>query len=164
MKSILFAIPLALAICVSPCLAQETETSSDTQDFAKMAKLLHGNWAGDADKTAEEIKAMEDPGMEEAMIDMVLEQVKLIQITFQDGTFMVMINDQEMTGTWEVTGAEEKDGKQAVMIHVAPDEEAAGEEKNFEIHIMGDTHMKMIDLDMEGPPLVMQRKDEDSDD
>ena len=161
MKSSLFVIPLALALCVSVCYGQ------DTGDFADAAKLLHGQWAGDVDKTAEAIKAMEDSGMNEAMMEMMLEQVKAIELEFSDGKFQVLIGGQEMSGTWEVKGVEEKDGNQAVTIHVMPADESTGEEKNFEIHVMGDTHMKMIDLDMPGPPLVMQRKaeeDEESDD
>ncbi|MGI9518035.1 MAG: hypothetical protein ACR2NP_13360 [Pirellulaceae bacterium] len=158
MKSNLFAIPLALAICVSACYGQETETSSDTQDFAKEAKMLHGAWAGDSEKTAEEIKDME--GMDEAMVDMVIERVKLINVHFHDGTFAVEIAGEEMKGTWEVTAAEEKDDMQTIKIHVMPDEDSVGEEKHFEIHCMGETHIKMIDQDG-GPPIVLKRADEE---
>ena len=155
----LLAIPLALAICVSTGFAQESNADND-QDFAKAASLLHGDWTGDAEKTAEAIKDMEDMELDESMMEMILEQVKAIKIQFADGTFEVAIAGQEMAGEWEVTGAKEKDGKQAVMIHVSPNEESQGEEKNFKIHMLGDTHMKMIDMDEGGPPIVLKRESE----
>ena len=41
---------------------------------------------------------------------------------------------------------------------MVPDENSDGhEEKNFEIHFVGKTHIKMIDLNESGPPIVLKR-------
>ena len=165
MRSIqLFVVPLAVAIFVSASFAQDTDTKADKKDFAKAAKMLHGVWSGDAEKTAEAIKEMDDLEMDEAMVGMILERVGLIEVDFQDGTFNVMIDEQEMSGDWKVTAVEKDDKSPALKIHVMPAEDSEGEEKNFKIHFLGKTHIKMIDLDDGGPPIVLARKvDKDKD-
>ena len=159
MRSIqLFAVPLALAFCVSTSYAQETDTKTD---FTKVAKMLHGEWAGDAEMTAEEIKKMDDENVE-AMKDMILEQVGSMEVIFKDGTYDVAMAGMELAGTWKVTDAAKKDDTQVVNIHTVPEEGTQGEEKNFEIHFVGDKHIKMIDSDG-GPPIVLARKEKEKD-
>ena len=164
MKSIqLLAIPLALAICVSTSLGQETENKDD-KILAKAGKMLHGTWTGDADKTAEEIKKMEDLDLDESMMEMILEQVVTIEANFKDGTYEVVIGDREMSGDWKVKKVKRKDKTRILTAFFAPDEDSEGEDKNFEIHFMGKTHMKMIDLDDGGPPIVLKRQVKDKND
>lgn len=150
-------ILLTLAMGVSIGYGQESDIGGDKEDFVHVAKMLHGVWAGDADMTAAEIEKMEDSELEEDMIEMMLERVKSVEIEFQDGTFNVLIGDQQMTGAWKVTAAEEKEGTQSLTIQVMPDD-SEGVDKRFEIHFMSKKHMKMVDLDEEGPPFVMARK------
>lgn len=159
MKSIQFflAVPLAVAICVSTNFAQETKTKGDSKkDFAKAAKMLHGVWICDTDKTVKEIEK-QDLDMEDSMIEMMLERIKTIKMNLTDGEFDVQIGDQEMIGEWEVKKVKRKDKKRVLTVHFAPDDEE-GEDKNFEIQLMGKTHMKMVDIDQDGPPIVMKRK------
>ena len=160
MKSVqLFVVPLVLAMFVSTGFAQETETRSE-QDFSKQAKMLHGEWQGDKEKTAEAIKGME--GLDDAMMEMILAQVKEITVNFGDGTYNVTIGPMEMAGKWKVTADESKDDDHKIKIFCEPNEDVQGQEdKNFEIHFMGDTHVKMTDLDDGGPPIVLVRKTDD---
>ncbi|MGI9516898.1 MAG: hypothetical protein ACR2NP_07640 [Pirellulaceae bacterium] len=153
----LSAIPLALMIGVSVSFAQETETGNDQEEFAEVAKMLHGVWAGDADETAEEIKKMEDAGLDEDTIESLLDRVRSIELEFKDGTFAVLIGDQTMSGEWSVTAAAEKDDIQTLTIRIMP-EDAEGVQKNFEVWLTTGSQIKMIDLDEEGPPFVMGRK------
>lgn len=153
----LSAIPFALMIGVSASFAQETDTRSDQEEFAEVAKMLHGVWAGDADKTAEEIKKMEDAELDEGTIESLLDRVRSIELEFQEGTFSVLIGDQTMSGEWTVTAAAEKDDIQTLTIGIMPDG-AEGVQKNFEVWLTSETEIKMIDLDEEGPPFVMGRK------
>lgn len=158
MKSIqLLSIPLVVAICVSTTFGQETKKQDDKKDLAKAGTYLHGVWNGDADKTAEEIKKMKDLDLSEDMIKGMLEQVGSIEVEFEDGKFSVAFGDQEMAGEWEVTKMKKKEKTWIIEIKTVTDEDSGGEEKNFEIHFLGKTHMKMVDLDDQGPPIVMKK-------
>jgi hypothetical protein len=164
MKSVyLFAVPWMLAICVSAVYGQDTTTTEDDAAMAKAAKMLHGVWAGDREKTRDEMKKAEDLELDEDMIEMMLEQIDSIKCEFKDGRFDVSFGDVEISGEWKVTKVKQEDDATVLTIHTSPDDDSEHEEKNFDVHFIGKTHMKMVDLDG-GPPLVMKRKEADKKD
>jgi hypothetical protein len=161
MKSVsLLLIPLIAAFCVTASVGQvATQKQKDKKaDIKTVAKQLHGKWIGDKEKTAEQIKKMKDLELAEDMVEMVLEQVGNIEVEFnKDGTFDVSIADRTMAGDWESKKVKIVDKKNALVIKTETDEASGGQEKNFEIHFIGKTHMMMKDMDEGGPPIVLKR-------
>ena len=159
MKSIrLLLLPLIAALMISPLAAQEVKKTDDDKAVKSAAKKLVGIWKGDADKTEEQIDKMKDADFEDNTVDMVLQMVEDISVEFKkDSTFEVSFGDQEMAGDWEAKKAKTKGKKTILTVYTKTEEAAGGEEKSFEIHFLGKTHIMMVDMDENGPPIVLKK-------